>query len=1274
MTSPRLTLYSAGDPHEFRCLQDEFQQRKRRFLRMLACEHLDPEHYAKFVPAMRRKYLLDRSPFGGEASEGWERLRDKPSDEWRNRITDAVRDARQARADKKATVWTDDPVTRASGLDAAGEESVNHVTARLAIKPIQDAAWLDGADEILDDAVACAIDTFPPPIFLSLPRPDGRLSAKELVRAISEMLVVQLATGPTQGKTIRDVLLGRASTINVDADDALKLASRLEPAIVNPLTGEEYSAGDLVAEIKPRLAGWLDSLTEPVVLGNPGELGDFVARWLGKFPGIDPPALADAFGLEHARVLLEARRLYPKTIDIAVIVDLLAFIAGLAKAPVNQAIPSLSDLVAFGSRPVWTGVQWVLEPSDPSCGAPPPATPQMLLDGDDYLYRSLVAQPCAPDATGTGFFRMDPAPSVPAGWTWPANDPNFIYWWRSVLRRHCAEHLMILKDTADFHVTDLLRFVHLFGLYGDTPDTRVPRYVADCVKASLLHFKYWFDEPPATGNKGAEMTFWSENHQIQFHASQFLVGQLFPEDVFPRSGMTEDGRPMQGSDHEAQGRERLERWLDRRLAFGFSEWCSPGYYNEDFPPVLNVVDFSHNERLATKAAMVVDLLIFDLARNTCRGSFAVTAGRAYFEHKCYGWEQSVGETIEVLFGTRGDHLRGENTAVALCTSPAYTVPDALLAIGRDRTIIDGADPLVFRARVSLDPEEGRSQGIGFENEDDAAFWWGLGAYFDAATIELTREVAARHDNLSQTTPLELLFKLDLIGGYLKALLIDTAEAMAGGTLAAGTSLLLLAPFPLNLVAGAVHVTSVVMLIEGLINLLEDLAKMIANLAEAAWDWITGQDPPKPDIPQPALQRAWEAVMATFNGGNVLGRANLYTYSVGDAMLSSVQNHRARTISFQKQPWIASLGCDACVWTNAPMDPGGSWPAAGWEVFKHLALVQAGRALGDVTQLAQVGLDDIRDEGLRDWGGSICLPKVAQHRGVTIAAYDFPAQRSEFSSTFTHAWFPADFFDEVSPAPQDDAWLPERAAGGTWVFGRKGDGYVALFSARRIRWLRDERFKDDPDPASTDGTMGMGRFVSTELRADDGSNVWVCAIGNRTQFGSFGSFIARISGAYLHWSGVGELGQLQCTFDMPAADGTGEAGFRWELFFDDDEAHLDGATVSLDAYPRFEGRYVSGRSPGRVDWRETAYRVIHPVTGLTLTHDVARVERELAMQAQPCRNLPLATRVGGATARAAVSLPGRVSTTEPASLRSGSAPWPSGSVPGRRHRFRIGQQD
>src|SRR5205085_5451815 len=109
---------------------------------------------------------------------------------------------------------------------------------------------------------------------------------------------------------------------------------------------------------------------------------------------------------------------------------------------------------------------------------------------------------------------------------------------------------------------------------------------------------------------------------------------------FPTAGVT-------GAEHVRRGRARALRWLDRRLRYGFSEWYSPVYYNEDILPLFNLVDFAPDADVRDRAAMVLDLVVFDLARLTQDGSFGVTSGRCYQEHKLTGREQSVGDLIEV---------------------------------------------------------------------------------------------------------------------------------------------------------------------------------------------------------------------------------------------------------------------------------------------------------------------------------------------------------------------------------------------------------------------------------------------------------------------------------------------------------------------------------------------------------------------------------------------------------------------------------------------------
>ncbi len=846
---------------------------------------------------------------------------------------------------------------------------------------------------------------------------------------------------------------------------------------------------------------------------------------------------------------------------------------------------------------------------------------------------------------------------------WPEWTDEGVYWWRVIHLSHCIEHVLSVKDTADFHVTDLLR---LYFSYSKDP--RVPDYVKQFIRHSLLHFKYWIDERPSNayndenGGKPTkeEMTFWSENHQIQFYQSEYLVGQLFPDDVFPRA--TRDPQnPVKGRDHKARAVSRLHGWLDNRLRFGFSEWNAPGYYNEDFPPLFNLVDFCDDISIKTKAAMVLDLLVFDLARFTCRGSFGVSAGRGYFEHKNYGWGQSVGNLIEILFGSRGEFVDRETAAISFATSE-YDVPEVLLAIGQDRRHADRDNPFIDRSRVSITMEEANGYGLSVDNKDAVVFWWGNGAYF-GRNLEATKKMVEANDNLRYSAPFKLLyllgetagrrFLLNLVSATLDAVQVDWIYGML-------TSSRFRLPFPLNLVPAAIGIADIV-------SRLDKIIGEIVGILTSAWEAIFGGDDDKPEIPDSTLQLLLEDLLDLFNRGSVLSRANLYTYCDGDALLSSIQHHLPGDMSFQKHPWQATLDCGACVWTSARMKvPGASSFIKGMGNFLvdacQLRVSQAVRNLAlplglfGADLLGEVDFDEeglFGHEGINYWTGSLSLPMIAQYENAAIIIYSFGNLQREVSEVGTHAWFPQVQFDHTEQV---------HVAGGlgTWSFGRKGDGFVALFSARKTWWnMRDGDPRlaeirnlmhegwipsfpleslgssfltpfDDPWPGKKDLPKDVAYRVSKalhdtwigkELLAEDGNNIWVCVVGSAATF--LPSLIATEKAAkdslsryayeafkesVLHASLNYSLDDLRCSFDIPAPPrffGDWRKRHRLELFYNRDggTARIDDRDLSLDEFPRFENRYVTGAQNGRVDWGARRYQIHHARTGLSLFHDL-----------------------------------------------------------------------
>lgn len=292
------------------------------------------------------------------------------------------------------------------------------------------------------------------------------------------------------------------------------------------------------------------------------------------------------------------------------------------------------------------------------------------------------------------------------------------------------------KDTADFKATALLRLMLKHGQHA-----LLPVATRDRARTTLLNFKWWIDEPGTD-----EMVYWSENHYIMFTAGGYLAGQLYPQDVFANSGLT-------GSQMQAKFLPKILRWLDERMRFGLNEWNSPVYYPHTLAPLLNLVDFAADAAVREQAAMVLDLMVFDLARLTQNGSFGATAGRIYEEHKWSGRSQSLGDFIEILFGTRGYWRGRSSTSATSFATSTYQVPHALLGLG-----VHAPDHSVDRSRVSLSFSEAAANGVGMQTLEDGLAWWTRGAYLAPDLIVLTRDMCNAWDlwHYPYFQPLQLL--------------------------------------------------------------------------------------------------------------------------------------------------------------------------------------------------------------------------------------------------------------------------------------------------------------------------------------------------------------------------------------------------------------------------------------------------------------------------------------------------------------------------------------
>ncbi|WP_207747493.1 hypothetical protein [Pelagibacterium limicola] len=186
------------------------------------------------------------------------------------------------------------------------------------------------------------------------------------------------------------------------------------------------------------------------------------------------------------------------------------------------------------------------------------------------------------------------------------------------------------RDCSDFVMVPLL---WLYGANGDA----LPQSLAERVRKSILGYRYWVDEP---GND--VMWFWSENHVLCFHVSQYLAGRLLPDAHFSASGRT-------GREQMAVAAARLDKWLTSVESHGLAEWNSAAYYPIDFIGLLALFQWAEGN-IKSRSGKLLDRLFTMIALHTLGGVSAGTQGRAYDKELRAGPLTELAPFATVAFG------------------------------------------------------------------------------------------------------------------------------------------------------------------------------------------------------------------------------------------------------------------------------------------------------------------------------------------------------------------------------------------------------------------------------------------------------------------------------------------------------------------------------------------------------------------------------------------------------------------------------------------------
>ncbi|MDD4184715.1 MAG: hypothetical protein PHI01_04810 [Candidatus Izemoplasmatales bacterium] len=270
-------------------------------------------------------------------------------------------------------------------------------------------------------------------------------------------------------------------------------------------------------------------------------------------------------------------------------------------------------------------------------------------------------------------------------------------------------------DCADFRVLSLVK---TYWCYRDLLSEKTNKRI----KKSLCSFKYWMDEPGTDG-----MCYWSENHQLIFHTAEYLAGSLFPEEVFSNSGMN-------GLEHQEKALPKIKRWLKWKFQFGFIEWNSNTYYEEDVAPLSLLIDLAKDEEVRHNAKIVMDLLFLDMALHTYQGYFVSTSGRCYEAQKQDPRKADVNDLLKAAFGILTHDYDYTRLSTLFLLVKNYQVPSVLKEIAKSN------ETMIIKESQGLDLKEVKEKINPHDFDNLGMCFWQMEAFTNPESIEMTMDI------------------------------------------------------------------------------------------------------------------------------------------------------------------------------------------------------------------------------------------------------------------------------------------------------------------------------------------------------------------------------------------------------------------------------------------------------------------------------------------------------------------------------------------------------
>lgn len=286
-------------------------------------------------------------------------------------------------------------------------------------------------------------------------------------------------------------------------------------------------------------------------------------------------------------------------------------------------------------------------------------------------------------------------------------------------------------DCSDFRILQIIKL----KLIGQEILNKYPK-VDKTIKETLLNFKFWLLSPGYDS-----MCYYSENHQLCFIACEYLIGKLYPNDLFKIDNKN-------GLEHQKIALERFNDWIELRNKYSYSEFYSSNYMPISLTALAVLYQYSDNEEIKNKCKKQMDIILKFFATTAFEYTWINASGRDYSRNvmNCSYNEPHAKTVISAVFDSNHDFAFYNYASTESMFCYLYLKEKTYQL---DKSILDlyNKEETITKRRFSLNLSDYEKEGLLNNDTKSLMMRLGSGALTNPEIIDLTIKLLKDNRNL-----------------------------------------------------------------------------------------------------------------------------------------------------------------------------------------------------------------------------------------------------------------------------------------------------------------------------------------------------------------------------------------------------------------------------------------------------------------------------------------------------------------------------------------------